>query len=240
MCPCMNMKREISEVGNTTIWSGQRCHGWSPNDGTASCLIHPSPIHPSELGRRHLLSRIIQPITVGVAGVSHQPFWLIHFKKFCIPVIFELPSGELNGPHTQTIRHFFHKELRKPTEIETCFFLHHLGAFSISRVETMVFVASLISSLLQKNESMICFFSHRKCLAALWKSLRNRWRRHLPENHRVFFMHVKLPTMRYFQGLEVRLGWVPSSDVLRVWMAGWDFQHVFFASKRRDDFQRET
>ena len=34
-------------------------------------LIRPSPIHPLELGRRHLLSRIIQPITVGVAGVSN-------------------------------------------------------------------------------------------------------------------------------------------------------------------------
>ena len=53
-----------------------------------------------------------------------------------------------------------------------------------------------------------------------------------------FFMHVKLPTMRYFQGLEVRLGWVPSSDVLRVWMAGWDFQHVFFCVKKTGWFSK--
>ena len=52
----------------------------------------------------------------------------------------------------------------------------------------------------------------------------------------IYFMHVKLPTMRYFQCLEVQLGWVPSSDV---WWSGWlgDFQHLFFASKRRDDFK---
>lgn len=230
MCPCMNMKREISEVGNTTIWSCQRCHGWSRNDGTASCLIHPSPIHPSELGKRHLLSRIILPITVGVAGVSHQPFWLIHFKKFCLPVIFELPSGELNGPHTQTIRHFFHKELRKPTEIETCFF------------RTIRFLLNFPCG----NHGFCCF-PHLISLAEEWIHdsfffpTGNVWQHYGSpwgtgggdislKTIGIFFYACKASNHEVFSGLGD--GWGGSLLVI-FWGSGWlgDLQHFFLRQK---------
>ncbi len=71
-------------------------------------------------------------------------------------------------------------------QIETCFSFATFGSFSISLVGDHVFFGFLISSHLPKNESMIRFFftfSHRKWLAALWKSLRNRRRRNLPESH---------------------------------------------------------
>lgn len=127
-------------------------------------------------------------------------------------MIFELPSGELNGPHTQTIWHFVHKELRKPTEIETCFFRTIWVPFQFPVWETMVFVASLISSLLQKNESMICVSFPT---GNVWQHYGSPWGTGGGDislkTIGIFFYACKASNHEVFSGLGDGWGGVPSS-----------------------------
>lgn len=130
-----------------------------------------------------------------------------------------LLTGDLRAPKRRTQRSphtnhltFCSQGVEKTNRNRNVFFSHHLGSFSISRVGNHGFCCfPHLISLAEEWIHDLCFFSHRKCLAALWKSLRNRWRRHLPENHRDFFYACKASNHEVFSGLGDGWGGVPSS-----------------------------